>query len=214
MGINEISVIATGKEAAKSEEVSNPTFKDEEGKLYVAALFKEMTENTITVDVIEFITYDDAERIKELNLTENEMPDGYYIYNQDTETVTWNLDSQTVYRFIDWNGDFIGFEYPEEYTTTDLQEFRKYIGTYQDAAPGIAGSVSFSILFVVFTNKAYFAQAFPEQSWLRLLPTMQLSMIYDGSLILVDYLFTLLLSLVAIVVIFFACIILIHRVEL
>ncbi len=132
-----ISVIATGKEAAPSGEVSNPTFKDEDGKLYVAALFKEMTENTITVDVIEFITYDDAERIKELNLTENEMPDGYYIYNQDTETVTWNLDSQTVYRFIDWNGDFTGSEYPEEYTTTDLQEFRKYIETYQDAAPGM-----------------------------------------------------------------------------
>ncbi len=132
-----ISVIATGKEAAQSGEVFSPTFKDEDGKLYVAALFKEMTENTITVDVIEFITDADTERIKELNLTENEMPDGYYIYNQDTETVTWNLDSQTVYRFIDWNGDFTGSGYPEEYNTTDAQEFRKYIETYQDAAPGM-----------------------------------------------------------------------------
>jgi len=78
----------------------------------------------------------------------------------------------------------------------------------------MAGSVSFSILFVVFTNKAYFAQAFPEQSWLRLLPTMQLSMIYDGSLRLDDYLLTFLLSLVVIIVIFSACIILIRRVEL
>ncbi len=103
----------------------------------MAALFKEMTESTVTVDVIEFITDADVERIKELNLTENEMPDGYYIYNQDTETVTWNLDSQTVYMFIDWNGDFTDSEYPEEYTTTDLQEFRKYIETYQDAAPGM-----------------------------------------------------------------------------
>lgn len=132
-----ISVIATGKKVAQSGEVFNPTFKDEDGKLYVAALFKEMTESTVTVDVIEFITDADVERITELNLTENEMPDGYYIYNQDTETVTWNLDSQTVYMFIDWNGDFTGSEYPEEYTTTDLQEFRKYIETYQDAAPGM-----------------------------------------------------------------------------
>jgi len=132
-----ISVIATGKKAAQSGEVFSLTFKDENGKLYVAALFKEMTESTVTVDVIEFITDADVERIKELNLTENEMPDGYYIYNQDTETVTWNLDSQTVYMFIDWNGDFTGSEYPEEYTTTDLQEFRKYIETYQDAAPGM-----------------------------------------------------------------------------
>ncbi len=132
-----ILVIATGKKVAPSEEVFSPTFKDEDGKLYVAAFFKEMTESTVTVDVIEFITDADAERIRELNLTENEMPDGYYIYNQDTETVTWNLDSQTVYRFIDWNGDFTGSEYPEEYTTTDLQEFRKYIETYQDATPGM-----------------------------------------------------------------------------
>lgn len=132
-----ISVIATGKKVAQSKEVFSPTFKDEDGKLYVAAFFKEMTESTVTVDVIEFITDADAERIKELNLTENEMPDGYYIYNQDTETVTWKLDSQTVYMFIDWNGDFTGFEYPEEYTTTDLQEFRKYIETYKDAAPGM-----------------------------------------------------------------------------
>ena len=121
----------------ESGEVFSPTFKDEDGKLYVAALFKEMTESTVTVDVIEFITDADVKRIKELNLTENEMPDGYYIYNQDTETVTWNLDSQTVYMFIDWNGDFTDSEYPEEYTTTDLQEFRKYIETYQDAAPGM-----------------------------------------------------------------------------
>ncbi len=132
-----ISVIATRKEAAQSEEVSNLTFKDEDGKLYVAAFLKEVTESTVTVDVIEFITDAETERIKELNLTENEMPDGYYIYNQDTETVTWNLDSQTVYRFIDWNGDFTGSEYPEEYTTTDVQEFIKYIETYQNATPGM-----------------------------------------------------------------------------
>lgn len=78
----------------------------------------------------------------------------------------------------------------------------------------IAGSVSFSILFVVFTNKAYFAQVFPEQSWLRLLPTMQLSMIYNGEFILGDYLIALLLSLCAVVVIFFSCVILIDKVAL
>ena len=124
-----ISVIATGKKVPQSGEVSNPTFTDEDGKVYVAAFLKEMTENNLMVDVIEFITDDNEEKIRELNLTEDDMPDGYYIYNPDTETIVWKLDAQTVYTFIDWNGDFSDSEYPEEYTTTDVQEFKKYIET-------------------------------------------------------------------------------------
>lgn len=38
-----------------------------------------MTENNLMVDVIEFITDDNEEKIRELNLTEDDMPDGYYI---------------------------------------------------------------------------------------------------------------------------------------
>jgi hypothetical protein len=132
-----ISVIATGKKVPQSGEVSNPTFTDEDGKVYVAAFLKEMTENNLMVDVIEFITDDNEEKIRELNLTEDDMPDGYYIYNPDTETIVWKLDAQTVYTFIDWNGDFSDSEYPEEYTTTDVQEFKKYIETYENATPGM-----------------------------------------------------------------------------
>lgn len=132
-----ISVIATGKKVPQSGEVSNPTFTDEDGKVYVAAFLKEMTENNLMVDVIEFITDDNEEKIRELNLTEDDMPDGYYIYNPDTETIVWKLDAQTVYTFIDWSGDFSDSEYPEEYTTTDVQEFKKYIETYENATPGM-----------------------------------------------------------------------------
>lgn len=140
MVIMAIFMAAARKKNFQRGEVSNPTFPtfaDEDGKVYVAAFFREMTESTITVDVIEFITRTDVERIKELNLTEKDMPDGYYLYNPDTENVVWDLDAQTVYTFIDWNGDFTGSEYPEEYTTTDVQEFQKYIETYNDAAPGM-----------------------------------------------------------------------------
>ena len=31
------------------------------------------------------------------------MPDGYYIYNPDEETVTWKLDGQTIYTFPPYN---------------------------------------------------------------------------------------------------------------
>ena len=51
--------------------------------------------------------------------------------------IVWKLDAQTVYTFIDWNGDFSDSEYPEEYTTTDVQEFKKYIETYENATPGM-----------------------------------------------------------------------------
>ncbi len=81
-------------------------------------------------------------------------------------------------------------------------------------ALSIAGSVAFSIIFVVFTNKAYSARTFPEQSWLRLIPAVQLSGLYDGSLILEDYLLTFTLSVISICAIFLVCATVIRRVEL
>ena len=81
-------------------------------------------------------------------------------------------------------------------------------------ALAIAGSVSSAILFVVFTNKAYSAQAFPEQSWLRLLPNIQLSMLYDGSLIFTDYLIAVALSVISSITIFTVCIAIIRKTEL
>lgn len=132
-----VSVFASGNKASSSSEEPDPIFTDEEGEVYVAAFLEGMTESTVTVDVIEFITETDRNRMEELDLTNDDMLDGYYIYNPDTEMKIWNLDAQTVYAFIDWNGDFTESEYPEEYTTTDVQEFRDYIGTYENAAPGM-----------------------------------------------------------------------------
>lgn len=105
--------------------------------VYVAAFLKDIAENSITVDVVEFITSDDTARMKSLELTEEDMPDGYYIYNSEQETVTWELTARTVYTFIDWNGDFTGSDCPEKYTTTDIREFMKYIDTYGNAAHGM-----------------------------------------------------------------------------
>lgn len=134
-----LSVAVLKKRDSKSiqAQAASQSYTDGSGVEYIAAFLKDMTDSTITVDIAEFITDDDTERIKELNLTEEDMPDGYYIYNPDEETVTWKLDGQTVYTFIDWNGDFTGSDYPEEYTTTDVAEFQKYIGTYEDLQPGM-----------------------------------------------------------------------------
>ncbi|MDE7283122.1 MAG: hypothetical protein K2N85_06025 [Lachnospiraceae bacterium] len=134
-----LSVAVLNKRASKNVQAQavSPSYTDENGGEYIAAFLKGMTDSTITVDIAEFITDDDTERIKELNLTGEDIPDGYYIYNPDEETVTWKLDGQTIYTFIDWNGDFTGSDYPEEYTTTDAAEFQRYIGTYEDSQPGM-----------------------------------------------------------------------------
>ena len=136
-------IIAVSFNAVKSNakqisgEGSESTYTDQDGTVYVAAFLKDTTENSITVDVIELVTSDNAERVNELGLTEEDMPDGYYIHNPKQETVMWKLNEQTVYTFIDWDGDFTGSDYPEEYTTTDIEEFHRYIETYDDAAPGM-----------------------------------------------------------------------------
>ena len=137
------AIIAVSSNAVKSNAtqisggVSEPTYTDQDGTVYVVAFLKDITENSITVDVIEFVTSENAERVNDLELTERDMPDGYYIYNPEQETVIWELNKQTVYTFIDWNRDFTGPDDPKEYTTMDAEEFRRYIETYDGAAPGM-----------------------------------------------------------------------------
>ncbi len=100
-----------------------------------AAFVKNVSTDSIMVDIVEYIDSTDTERIKELKLTEADMPDGYYLFNSDEEVTTWKCNAETVYTFIDWNGDFTGAEFPEEYTTTDIEEFEKYIKTYDNGEP-------------------------------------------------------------------------------
>lgn len=100
-----------------------------------AAFVKNISGDSITVDIIEYITTADTERIKELRLTESDMLGGYYFFNPDEEVTTWKCNAETVYTFIDWHGDFTGGEFPAEYTTMDIEEFQKYIETYDNGEP-------------------------------------------------------------------------------
>ncbi len=103
-----------------------------------AAMLEEIDGNTVVLDIVEFITDDDTERIRELKLTEEDMPDGYYIYNPDKKTTSFKLSEHTVYRFIDWNRDFVDSDDFDELNilTTDKAVFEKYIDTY-DPKPGM-----------------------------------------------------------------------------
>lgn len=52
------------------------------------------------IDEAEYITPENSRRIKELNLTEEDLLDGYYIYNPDEETKEYLLTPDTVYYLI------------------------------------------------------------------------------------------------------------------
>lgn len=91
--------------------------------------------NTLYLDEVEWITDENKDRIKELELSQqNDMPSGYYIYNPSSDTVSFEVNEKTVYNFIDWGNDFVGENEDRNYSTTNQEEFIKYLNTYSDKA--------------------------------------------------------------------------------
>lgn len=90
--------------------------------------------NTLYLDEIEWITDEDEDRIKELELNQDDMPNGYYIYNPSSDTVSFEVNDKTVYNFIDWGNDFVGTSEDRNYSTTNQEEFIEYLNTYSDKA--------------------------------------------------------------------------------
>lgn len=87
----------------------------------------------LTLDEIEFITDEDMERIKELGLTENDMPNGYFIMNEDFELNSYRIGN-TTYTYINW-----GETDPDKRirSTRAAWEFMNYLSTYTDNGAGI-----------------------------------------------------------------------------
>ena len=117
-----INGILTGHTAA--------SFPEQETEL--CAFIKKIDGDTVQADVAEYITTDDTDRIKELNLTEQDLPDGYYIYNPDTELSLFPLAEDTVYQFIDWDMDYVDSGLPGDrlISTTTQALFLNYLKTY------------------------------------------------------------------------------------
>lgn len=121
--------------------------EEEHAIFYTAAFIKDILEDRIVVDIVEFVTDDDVARkkelIEELNLTEGndlidgDFLDGYYINNPDNDTVEWMLSNETIYKFVDWECKYTKLDYPDYYSTTDSKIFKEYIGTYDNSEPGM-----------------------------------------------------------------------------
>ena len=77
-------------------------------------------------DVIEWINSSDTERIKELNLDpDNDMPNGFYIYNPNLSKRAYELSNNTFYEIIDW-------EQNGELTVIDIDGFANHINRFDE----------------------------------------------------------------------------------
>lgn len=84
--------------------------------------------DTLYLDEVEWITDENQDRIKELELSQSEMPNGYYIYNPSTDKMKFKLDEDTEYHFIALESlSFIKEGDDRNYSTTKKEEFLEFL---------------------------------------------------------------------------------------
>ncbi len=101
------------------------------------AFIKSISENTVTVDIAEYITAEDTERMAELKLSEGDLPNGYHLHNPETDLTEYSLTENTTYNFIDWGNDFTASGENRNISSKDVNDFIKYINTYDNSTPGM-----------------------------------------------------------------------------
>ncbi len=117
----------------------------------VCAYIKEVKDNKIILDFAEYIESDDKEQIKELGLKDTDMPNGYYINNEEITLEEYTLTETTTFSFIDWNNIFVAEGEDREFYTTKREDFIKYLNTYENSEPkmpffiGISGNKVISV---------------------------------------------------------------------
>ncbi|WHT49744.1 hypothetical protein QNH10_09805 [Sporosarcina thermotolerans] len=66
--------------------------------LYIGHI--DIEEDILYLDEVEWITDENQDRIKELKLSRSDMPNGYYINNPSTDTVSYKIAEDTEYSFV------------------------------------------------------------------------------------------------------------------
>ncbi|MEA4816180.1 MAG: hypothetical protein VB120_04905 [Lachnospiraceae bacterium] len=80
-------------------------------------------------DEIEWITLEDTEKIKELNINpDRDMPNGFYINNAEPDTENYKVTDKTEYQIIDWDNS-------GEAAAVDLNGFTDHLNGYTDYTP-------------------------------------------------------------------------------
>lgn len=133
------------------------TQADEENRnkdLYIGYISIE--NNTLYLDVVEWITDENKDRIEELKLSQqNDMPNGYYIYNPSTDTVSFKVNEKTIYNFIDWGNDFVSEGEDRNYSTANKDEFIKYLNTYSDKAAKVPFWIEVKDGYIISITEQY-----------------------------------------------------------
>lgn len=81
------------------------------------------------LDQIEWLTDDDAERLKQLNIDPNDLPNGFYIYNPLNYPMYCEVTEQTQYRIINWRED------ASRHKSVNREAFSKYLEQHSDFTP-------------------------------------------------------------------------------
>ncbi len=97
------------------------------------------------LDSVEWLTLEDTERLKELNVNPNDLPNGFYIHNPDTYPQFFQGTAGAQIRIIDWAGDM-------SYKEVTPEELKSYLDNIIEYAP----------LFRVVTKDGY-VQSLEEQ---------------------------------------------------
>ena len=82
-------------------------------------------------DRAEWVTSSQIERMKELKLSDADMPNGFYIYNPKHYLDTFMVNEYTQYHFMRRKTES---DELNEYTTTDKNEFYNYLNGYKEGS--------------------------------------------------------------------------------
>ena len=100
-----------------------PQKQDMTGAYNVYEGYLTVKDNQLIVDEIKFIDLADKYWIDSLNLAEEDMTNGYYIYNPSDEKLTFTLNDETRYDFYDTGALFISEDNETRmYTTQEVSE--------------------------------------------------------------------------------------------
>lgn len=79
-------------------------------------------------DRFEWLTYDDTDRLKELNIDPDSLPNGYYIHNHDTYPMHGSTTEQTQYRLVNRLDE-------APHVSVSKEDFNAYLEQFTDYSP-------------------------------------------------------------------------------
>lgn len=81
----------------------------------------------VRLDEFEFIRQEDKKRIEELNLSQEDMPNGYYINNESEDINVFEVDNDAEFIFYDTGNIFVEENEDKKYLTKDIEEFKLFL---------------------------------------------------------------------------------------